>query len=146
VDGDRKPFPFLQTPFNETVARFSPDGHWVAFVSNETGRDEIYVTRFDQPGVKWRVSTSGGTTPCWRRDGKELFFLAPDKHLMTVSVKAGDTFQASAPAPLFRNDSVVQDAFDVTADGQRFVFNVSATQTQTIPFTVVVHWTADLKP
>lgn len=146
MDGDRKPFPFLQTPFSETRARFSPDGRWVAFASNETGRDEVYVTRFDRPGEeKWRISTDGGRNPCWRRDGKELFFLAADKKLMAVAVKAGDTFESGAPAPIFRNDSIMNDVFDVTADGQRFIVSSSAAQTQTMPFTVVVNWTADLK-
>lgn len=143
--GDRKPFPFLQSQFQEVFARFSPDGRWVAFVSNETGRDEVYVTRFDRPGEKWRISTAGGTGPCWRRDGKELFFLATDKSVMSVAVKGGATFEFAAPAPIFRNDSIVNDNFDVTSDGQRFIVNSSAAQAQNTPFTVVVNWTAELK-
>jgi Tol biopolymer transport system component len=150
VEGDdRKPFPLLQTPFQEVFARFSPDGRWVAFVSNETGRDEVYVTRFDQPGEKWRISTGGGTDPCWRRDGKELFFLATDKSVMTVAVEPGGAgFEAGAPMRLFRNDSLANDNvhnFDVTADGQRFIAISSAAQTQNAPFRVVVNWTADHK-
>jgi Tol biopolymer transport system component len=142
---DRKPFAFLQTPFTETQARFSPDGHWVAFISNETGRDEVYVTRFDRPGEKWRVSTGGGTSPCWRRDGKELFFLAADRSLMAVTVKTGDAFESAAPAALFRSDSIDEEKFDVTADGQRFVVISNAALTQPVPFTVVVNWASDLK-
>ncbi len=145
VSGDAKPFPFLQTPFSEEEARFSPDGHWVAFVSNETGRAEVYVTRFDQPGEKLRISNGGGRSPCWRRDGKELFFLAADNSLMSVAVKAGQTFEFGTPAILFRNDSIMYSVFDVTADGQRFIVSSSAGQTQTAPFTVVMNWTADLK-
>jgi Tol biopolymer transport system component len=147
LEGDnRKPFPLLQSPFHEISARFSPDGRWVAFVSNETGRDEIYVTRFDQPGEKWRISIAGGTSPCWRRDGKELFFLATDKNVMSVAVRGGDNFEFGAPAPIFKIDSIFNEAFDVTADGQRFIAVSSADQGQTTPpFTVVVNWAADSK-
>lgn len=145
MGGDAKPFPLLQTPFGISEARFSPDGHWVAFVSNETGRNEVYVTRFDKPVEKWHISTGGGRSPCWRRDGKELFFLATDKSLMAVAVKGGETFESGTPAPLFRNDSIMNDLFDATADGQRFIVSSSATQTQTAAFTVVMNWTADLK-
>lgn len=142
---DRKPFPLLQSPFHEIFARFSPDGRWVAFVSNETGRDEVYVTRFDQPGEKWRISVAGGTGPCWRRDGSELFFLATDKSVMSVAVRGGDKFEFGTPSPIFRIDSIFNNSFDVTADGQRFIAISTAAQTQSAPLTVVVNWTADLK-
>lgn len=144
TDGDRAPFPFLQTQFSQVDGRFSPDGRWVAFVSDETGHNEVYVTRFDHPGEKLRVSTAGGGSPHWRRDGKELFFLAADRSLMAVAVKGGDTFEPGVPASLFRNDSILNNTFDVSADGQRFIVS-SATQTQTAPFAVVLNWTADLK-
>src|SRR5262249_38940792 len=75
--GDRKPFPFLQTPFAESGGRFSPDGKWVAYQSNESGRSEVYVQPFPGPGAKFQISTDGGANPLWRRDGKELFFLGP---------------------------------------------------------------------
>ncbi len=144
--GEQKPFPFLQTQFEETDARFSPDGRWVAFVSNESGRNEVYVTRFDQPGEKWRISTTGGRSPRWRRDGKELFYLAADKKLMVVAIKsAAATFEASAPTPLFKIDSIIEGDYEVTADGQRFLINSSVAGAQSLPFTVVLNWTKDLK-
>src|SRR5207249_5041905 len=77
--GDRKPFPYVQSDFNEAHAKFSPDGKWVAYGSDEIGRTEIYVRRFPNAGAgKWQVSTGGGDQPYWRADGKELFYLAPD--------------------------------------------------------------------
>jgi Tol biopolymer transport system component len=83
---DRKASVFLQTSFNVGVARFSPDGRWVAYQSNESGRNEVYVAPFPGPGGKWQVSTAGGTFPRWRNDGRELYYLAPDNRLMTASV------------------------------------------------------------
>ena len=97
LEGDRKPFPFLQTPFKETQARFSPNGRWVAYVSNESGRNEVYVQTFPASGGKWPVSTKGGTSPLWRGDGKELFYDSGDGKLMAVEVKTGGTFE-----PAFR--------------------------------------------
>ncbi|MCA1589450.1 MAG: hypothetical protein LC734_03475, partial [Acidobacteria bacterium] len=142
--GDQRPFPFLQTQFDERGARFSPDGRWVAFISNESGRDEIYVTNFEKPGERWRISASGGRSPRWRRDGKELFYLAPDKKLMSVPVKSDlATIQAGDPVALFKADSIVEGDYDVTGDGQRFLINYSEAQAR--PFTVVLNWTKDLK-
>ena len=143
--GEQKPFAFLQTQFDEKFARFSPDGRWVAFMSNESGRDEIYVTRFDQPGEKWRISTAGGRNPRWRRDGKELFYLAADKKLMSVSVKSAATFEAGAPTALFKIDSILEGDYEVTVDGQRFLVNSIVAGAQSLPFTVVLNWTKDLR-
>src|SRR5262249_23266240 len=75
LSGDRKPTPFLQTPFQEAIARFSPDGKWVTYQSNESGHTEIYVQPFPPTGGKWQVSVNGGTISNWRGDGKELFFM-----------------------------------------------------------------------
>ena len=144
--GDRKAVRFLQTPFAEGDARFSPDGRWVAYSSTETTRDEIWVTRFDRPGEKWRVSIDGGRNPRWRHDGKELFFRSANNDIMSAPVKAGDTFESGTPAVLFPSEAIIDDAWDwdVSANGQRFLFN-GAAGTQTTPFAVVVNWTADLK-
>src|SRR5437588_6608101 len=76
MSGDRKPTPFLTTRFNEAAPTFSPDGRWVAYQSNESGRNEIYVTPFPQTGAKWQVSTAGGTEPRWRKDSHEIFYLS----------------------------------------------------------------------
>ena len=150
--GDRKPFPFQRTRFNETNARFSPDTRWVAFDSDESGRREVYVRRLEGSAEKTRVSTAGGTQPSWRRNGKELFYLAADSKIMAVSVKTGDTFEAGIPRPLFRIDSVVgiysagASEYDVTADGERFLVNMAVAEARSLPITVVVNWTAELKP
>ena len=115
-------------------------------MSNESGRNEVYITRFDQPGEKWRISPAGGGSPRWRRDGKELFYLAADQRLMVVPIKSGAaTFEAGAPTALFKIDSILEGDYDVTADGQRFLINSSVAGAQSSPFTVVLNWTADLK-
>jgi serine/threonine protein kinase len=104
LQGDRKPVPYLVTPFNEAQAQFSPDGHWVVYTSNESGTREVYVQPFPvSSGGKWVVSNGGGSQPRWSRDGKELLYFAPDSMLMEVGVTAtGGTFQPGVPKPLFR--------------------------------------------
>src|SRR5262249_16614512 len=101
--GDRKPFSYLQTEASEDNARFSPDGKWIAFESNETGQPEIYVRSFPvEAAGKWQISTVGAEQPMWRRDGKELFYLTLDKKLMATEVKTGQTFEAGASKLLFQ--------------------------------------------
>ena len=147
--GDRKPFPFLQTVFNEQQAQFSPDGKWIAYTSDESGAPEVYVQTFPASGGKWRISTSGGAEPQWRRDGKELFYLAADKKLMAVDTKLGTSFEASVPKALFETRVLVLTTFRnhyvVTADGQRFLINSGLEESNYAPISVVVNWTEDLK-
>src|SRR5262249_41768225 len=102
LDGSRNPKPLLQTPFNEWEARISPDGRFVAYTSDESGRAEVYVRPFPSMAEKWQVSTHGGTKPLWRRDGKELLYLADDRKLMSVELKKGSGFETSAPRALFQ--------------------------------------------
>ena len=97
LEGDRKPQPYLQTQFRENQGQFSPDGHWVAYTSDESGRLEVYVQPFPAAGGKWQISTNGGENPKWRRDGKELFYLGLDRRLMAVEVKTAPTFEAGLP-------------------------------------------------
>jgi len=144
ADRERKPTPFLRTKFNEWGARFSHDGRWVAYVSDDSGRPEIYVCSFNNPAQRWQVSYAGGSAPHWRSDGKELFYLATDFTIMTVPIQAGTTLGAGSPAPLFKIGVERSSHFDVTADGQRFLVN-SNTGTRPLPITVVVNWTAELK-
>ena len=88
LDGDRKPFPVVQTNFEERDGQFSPDGKWIAYQSNESGRFEIYVQPFPGPARKWGpISTNGGAQVRWRRDGKELFYIALDDRLMAVPIQ-----------------------------------------------------------
>jgi eukaryotic-like serine/threonine-protein kinase len=116
--------PWLRTPFNERAGRFSPDGRWLVYVSNESGRDEIYVQPFPGPGGKWQISVSGGTEPVWSRDGKEIFYLSGRK-MMSVPVSAGTTFSAEIPHALFEGSFVPtrrgEAAHDVSPDGRRFL-------------------------
>ncbi len=148
LDGERKPFPYLQTSFNERDARFSPDSKWVAYSSDESGSSEIYVRPFPDTGSKWRISTRGGSEPRWRRDGKELFYIATDMKLMVVEVKSGTKFEASVPRDLFDLRSIKGvggNNYTVTGDGQRFLIVTSLEETNAEPFTVVLNWMAGLK-
>ncbi len=149
VFGDRKPIPYLQTEFNERWAKLSPNGQWLAYVSGETKRNEVYVQTFPTLGGKWQVSTNGGDKPLWSRDGKELFFIGADQKLMAVEVK-GDTakggakFEAGLPKPLFDTRIPIFAWFDVSNDG-RFLMPAPVGQSANVPMTVVVNWTAGLK-
>jgi WD40 repeat protein len=144
--GDRKPFPYLQTEFAETSARLSPNGQWLAYTSDESKRNEIYVQTFPTPGGKWQVSTNGGSRSVWSRDGKELYFIAADGRLMAVEVAGGAKFQAGLPKPLFDAHiaTVPYNWFDVSKDG-RFLIPVQLEQSANAPMTVVVNWQAGLK-
>jgi len=86
LEGERKPVPFLKREFNEQSGQFSPDGHWVAYTSDESGRGEIYVAPFPGSGGKHQVSLAGGEQPRWRADGKKLFYIAPDNRLMAAEI------------------------------------------------------------
>jgi Tol biopolymer transport system component len=145
--GDRKPVPFLRTEFNEGQGQFSPDGRWMAYSSNESGRREVYVQAFPNPGGKWQVSTDGGSFPRWRRDGKEIFYIAADRKLMAVSVQANSTFQAGQPQPLFepRVFGAPIIPYTVSADGKRFLVNTPTEGAESSPVTVILNWTAELK-
>src|SRR5258708_119037 len=105
MEGDRKPVPFLQTPFFESQGQFSPDGHWIAYASDESGRFEVYVRPFPSGPAKWKISINGGEHPRWRGDGKEIFYLSPDRKLMAAAVngKAASqpVFEAQGPVALF---------------------------------------------
>jgi Tol biopolymer transport system component len=142
-----KPYAFLQSQFNQLGARFSPDGKWLAYASVESGRPEVYVVPFPGPGGKWQVSTGGGTWPRWRRDGKEIFFLSPDNKIMEAEVKGGaSSFEVGTVGALFetRPYRTGGAAFDVTADGQRFLVNYYAEQPNAL-ITLVENWDAELK-
>src|SRR5262249_18685296 len=145
--GDKKPYPYVNTEFAETYPRLSPDGQWLAYVSNESKRDEVYVGTFPMPGGKWQVSVNGGGFPAWSRNGKELYFIGAGGKMMAVEIKGGPKFDRGIPTPLFDTLGLATGeyaAFDVSKDG-RFLMNVSANQSTTVPMTVVINWTAALK-
>jgi Tol biopolymer transport system component len=149
--GDRKPFPFLQTQFDELHAVFSPDGHWLAYESNESGKYEVYIAPFPGAGGKWQVSQGGGVQPQWSRDGASLFFLASGGKFMQVGVKAkGSAMDIGIPRQLFEARSIAQGgplghAYSVAPDGRRFLFNMAQEGGNAVPLTLVVNWTAELK-
>ena len=129
MTGDRKPVPFAAGSFNELTPMLSPDGRFLAYGSNESGRQEIYVQSFPGPGGKWQISTAGGLDPHWRADGKELYYRALDQKLMAVEIRAGDTLEAGIPRPLFLGRVYTGNArnkFLPAKDGQRFLFVATA--------------------
>lgn len=144
--GDGEPVPYLTSEFEEKYGRVSPDGHWLAYTSNESKCNEIYVQSFPTKGRKFTVSINGGERSVWSRDGKELYFISADGRMMAAEVSTGSKFEAGVPRPLFKvHLSRGMDAwFDVTKDG-RFLIPVQAEQTVNAPITVVVNWQAGLK-
>jgi eukaryotic-like serine/threonine-protein kinase len=148
LSGERKPFPVVQSAFNTFGPLVSPDGKWMAYENNESGRFEIYVTAFPGGGVKWQASTDGGQSARWRRDGKELFFLDPADNMMAVEVKAsGSSVQLGTPRALFHASGVQnqQGPFSVTADGKKFLINSGDVKEESQPLTLVQNWTAELR-
>jgi eukaryotic-like serine/threonine-protein kinase len=146
LGGDRKPFPVVQTMFDEGDAQFSPDGKWIAYQSNESGRFEIYVQPFPGPGSRLFISTAGGYQARWGRDGKELFYIAPDNQLMAVPIRLaanGQAAEAGAPVALFgmRMIGPVQNDrwFVVSRDGQQFLVS-TVREEATSPITVILNW------
>ena len=146
--GDRQPEPLLQTPFAERDGQFSRDGRWIAYSSDESGRREVYVQPFGTTVGKWLVSTSGGSQPMWRRDGRELFYLGADRQLMAVEVRAGTTIETGVPRPLFdvRVSAIdFRNHYQPSADGQRFLVASISAEEAAPPITVVVNWPALLR-
>jgi eukaryotic-like serine/threonine-protein kinase len=152
LQGDHKPIPFLRSKFNESSGRFSPDGRWIAYTSDESGSDEIYIREFSSGSAhasgdvedKWLISKGGGTNPRWRGDGKELFYMASDGKLMSVDIGAKPIFEAGSPRSLFQLPPGVL-GFEVTADGERFLMNTPVALNAPAPFTVVLNWQMVLK-
>ena len=150
LSGDRKPVPFIQTHFNEGNATLSPDGRWVTYVSDKSGKAEIYARPFSGPGAELKVSSSGtsawmtgGSSIAvhWRADGKELFYLSADWKVMSVPVTLGSIPQVGPPQPLFAIPPGSQ--FDVSTDGQRFLVNARVQGPESPPLNVIVNWTAE---
>jgi serine/threonine protein kinase/Tol biopolymer transport system component len=144
---DRKATPFLQTPFNEIQGRFSPDGRWVAYVSNESGKDEVYVVPFPGPGGKWQISTTGGRAPSWTRGGKEIVYQSLADELMAAEVSTDPTLQAGIPRALFKANIQRPPGrqFSVMPDGERFLVNLRPGEQVSDPVTLVQNWAAGRK-
>jgi len=146
--GDGKPYTLLNSRFQEGQGHFSPDGKWFAYVSNESGRNEVYVRRFPQCDNQVQISTDGGAQPHWRKDGRELFYIANDRKLMAVDLTLGISPQVGTPKPLFATRIMRYEApnrYVVSGDGQKFLVNSAVEDSNPTPITVVLNWTAGLK-
>ena len=145
----RKPSPLVQDGANESAGTLSPDGQWLAYITDVSGRSEVYVQRFPGGGGKRQVSNDGGGGPRWRRDGRELFYYSGDGKLMAAPAPRGESFEMSAPVSLFEfRAGVVQTRYApyaVTADGQRFLINEIVDTEPNAPLTVWTNWTAGVK-
>jgi Tol biopolymer transport system component len=160
LTGDKKPFPFMRTEFGEIATRVSPDGHWVAYRSNESGRNEIYVQPFNASqdagtaaaGGKWLISDGATGMPRWRADGKELYYLSPGARIMAVPITTSPGFQVGARQEMFQMPPAFMQAVqnpgvlaDLTADSKRFLLAMPRQQNTRDEFTVVMNWTVGLK-
>lgn len=145
--GERKPIAVERTPAEELYPSFSPDGHWIAYTSDESGRSEVYVRPFPPEGSrvgKWLVSQNSGFAPRWRGDGKELFYVSEDGNLVAVSVNIrGTAFERGTSVLLFKVPATTD--FNVTRDGRRFLFAVPSGDAVQARFTVVLNWMSLLK-
>ncbi len=147
LGGAKQPFPFVQSQFEKLQPRFSPDGRWIAYQSDETGRFEIYVAPFPGPGGRRQLSVSGGIRPRWRGDGRELFFLGSDNRLMAVDIRtSGARLEPGAPQALFQTRAkVARSVYDVAPDGSKFVIATTLPEQNATPVTLVTNWSAELK-
>jgi Tol biopolymer transport system component len=148
--GDRKPFPVLRSEHSEAQAQLSPDGRLLSYTSDETGQLQVYVTSFPSRKGTRQISVGGGGDARWRRDGRELFYIASDGRLMAVAIDPEPNFTHGAPQPLFQTRirllwEDMRNHYDVTADGQRFLFTVPVDDARTTPFTVVTPWRPALR-
>lgn len=144
TENERKPWPFLQSSFNDHHAAFSPSGHLMAYASDESGKDEVYVVPFPKRGAKWQISIGGGSWPMWSRNGKELFYLK-DKSVMQIDVTLQPAFSWSVPRKLFDLPPTWFRIIDLAPDGQRFLVGLSRSQElRTTQVNVVLEWFKEL--
>ena len=158
LDGsaDRRPFPVVNTPSADYDGQFSPDGRWIAYASTVSGRPEIYLQPFPKATERWQVSTAGGNEALWRRDGRELFYVAPDGTIVAVPITLGADGRRpdlGTPRPLFKSAITAMGRggigsghqYAVTPDGQRFLIIVQGEEISTAPITLLLNWTAALE-
>ena len=146
--GERKPWAFLNGAFNEIFPRLSPDGGLLAYVSDESGRNEVYVQTFPDRNEKWQVSARGGDDPTWSADGRQIYYLSPEQQMMSVPVQRSPTFDPGAPQVLFQARVLLpgngRSHYAVTADGQTFILFTPSNSRSLPTTTVVVNWTAEI--
>jgi len=148
LKGDQIPQAVLRTQFNEMDGRISPDGQWLAYVSDESGKWEVYVQRFLSPGGKWQISSNGGKQPQWSHDGKELFYVSADQKLMAVAVHSGLSLDPGIPKELFQfrgTSDFLGGSYDVGTNGQRFLVSALVGEEASPPLNVIVNWTETLR-
>jgi Tol biopolymer transport system component len=148
LSGDGQPKPLFQSPaFDQGFATFSPDGRFIAYTSNESGRWEVYVQSFPASADKLMVSSSGGALPLWRDDGRELFYITEDGRVMSAEIKTGAKIESRVPQQLFQTRIKLADDYPyaINSDGSRFLINILAETNDTAPMIVVLNWTAALK-
>jgi len=149
LDGEREPKIVLRTPFVEESAEASRDGQWIAYKSNESGREEVYVRASSGAYQQWQISSAGGSVARWRADGKELLYLAPDGNVMSATIETSPVFRPGPPKALFKlprtpdRDTPVFE--DVSPDGQRVLLNIPVTERSSVGFHVILNWTALLE-
>jgi Tol biopolymer transport system component len=135
---------FLASPFAETDACFASSGRWIAFVSDESGRPEVYVTTFPEGSARWQISSGGGVQPRWRADEKELYYYSANGNIMAVPIDTRSGFKAGLPQKLFacdlRTSRDDMHEYDVAPDGQRFLINTTAGRQPSLPLTVAIGW------
>jgi Tol biopolymer transport system component len=144
LDGEREPVRWLPTPFNQSSPRFSPDGLWIAYESDESGSREVYVALTKGAGEKRRISREGGRQPRWSQDGRELYYVSSRGTLAAVPVTPGPKWTAGAPTSLFRIDAEIEN-YDVTPDGSRFLICTPVEKSPESPLRVILNWPALLK-
>jgi Tol biopolymer transport system component len=139
--------PWLDTGFEESTGVFSPDGRWVAYQSNDSGRLEVYLQPFPGPGARAQISAAGGAAPRWRGDGREIFYVSPDGRIMAAEVETAAGPEVRVARELFRTEIrfAGEDHFDVSADGRTFVVNSTVDNTTADPMALVLNWTAILE-
>lgn len=149
---DRKPAIYRQTPFNEHHAHLSPDGRWMAYASDESGRWEVYVGAFPPVGGRWQISAAGGSEPRWRSDGKEVFYVSPDGTVIAVALQIERaSIRPTAPRPMFKahfgqfGSDMYRPVYAPASDGRRFLVNVVVEETAASPVTMILNWPAAMK-
>lgn len=145
MNREKKMQTFVQTAYNEEDGRFSPDGRWIAYSSNETGQTEVYIRPYPGPGTPIKISPTGGAAPCWRHDGRELFYVSNDNKMMSIDIRStASSLEGGTVRELFPRTPIME-AYDAFPDGKRFLINRVIEPTQTDPVTIVVNWTQKLK-
>ena len=146
---DKQPRQLLDASFNQRFGKFSPDGKWIAYASNETGQAEVYVRSFPALEMKVQISKGGGGSPVWRRDGKEIFYISAEGQIMAVTWQGNDKAEAGEATNFFpqRIEAIrpLERYYDVSADGQRVLLLRPTGEIVSTPFTVVLNWMAEEK-